>query len=139
MNMKWISVKKTLPPTDAMWRVPYVLAFHSVFGVGVANFWVLYHDGMKSYEKTFNDKYICSFCFIKPLKEYVPDDAVDFHEDDIFEKGPHFKNLGTITHWMPLPETPGLEKIIDENEKKEAFECSKCYLDTYLYVLGNLL
>lgn len=105
--MEWINIKEKLPPNDAHRTIPYVLALHSRHGVGVAWFW-RYDEGdgiIEELEEESMDKYICSAHFIKPELDgnYCIDDEDNI---DIFENSPHFKNLGTITHWMPLPKHP---------------------------------
>lgn len=103
---EWISLKKRLPPCDADGRIPFVLAFHTVHGVGVAWFWVFKDDGLREeLEEDFKDKYICSAQFIFNKKD--GNYCIKTEDDiDIFEHSPHFKNLGTISHWAKLPETP---------------------------------
>lgn len=103
--MEWIDVKAEIPPVDetGMREKPYVLAFHTVHGVGVAWFWQFKDDGIaEQIEEEFGDKYICSCHFIKNVVDgnFCIDDEGDI---DIFEHSPHFPNLGTVTHWMPLP------------------------------------
>jgi len=101
---KWISIKERLPLYQGSREHSFVLAFHTVYGVGVAWFWVL-EDFREELEEEFKDKYLCSCQFIKkkPDGNYCIDDDDDI---DIFVNSPHFRNLGTITHWMPLPKPP---------------------------------
>jgi hypothetical protein len=102
--MKWISVKNKLPPCRGDNKQSFVLAYHTIYGIGVAWFWIL-EDFREEFEEDFKDKYLCSCQFIKNIPDgnYCIDDDSDI---DIFERSPHFKNLGTVTHWMPLPQPP---------------------------------
>lgn len=108
-KMEWISVKDGLPcnveARDC--ERDFVLAYHTIFGVGVAWFWVFEEEEWPrtELEEDFKDRYICSCQFIKsrPDGNYCIDEEDDI---DIFEHSPHFFNLGTVTHWMPLPKPP---------------------------------
>lgn len=102
---EWISVKDRLPPCDGNRDLPYVLAYHTIYEVGVAWFWQLDGSLVEDMEEDTGDKYLCSGHFIKNILDgnYCIDDDDDI---DIFENSPHFRNLGTITHWMPLPKPP---------------------------------
>jgi Protein of unknown function (DUF551) len=99
----WINIKDKLPPCRLDNTHEYVLAYHTLYGVGVAWFWIL-EDIREELEEDFNDKYFCSCQFIKnkPDGNYCIDDDSDI---DIFERV-HFSNLGVVTHWMPLPKMP---------------------------------
>lgn len=106
---EWISVKDQMPPFLECHNshTSYLLAYHTVFGVGVAWFWKFkYGDGIKEeLEEDFKDRYLCSCHFIKNKTD--GNDLIDDERDiDIFEHSPDFINLGTVTHWMPLPEAP---------------------------------
>jgi hypothetical protein len=106
----WISIKEKTPPTSIEKELPFVIALHSVYGVGVAWFWKFQDgDGIKEeLEEEFEDKYLCSCHFIKNTVD--GNDCIDEEDDiDIFENDPHFPNLGTVTHWMPLPDAPNIE------------------------------
>lgn len=100
--MEWIDIKKKLPPYDNNGNGEYCLAFHTRYGVGVAWF-NKFEDGEKEeMEEDFDDEYICSCHFIK--NKLDGNDCIDDETDiDIFMRSPHFTNLGTVTHWMPLP------------------------------------
>lgn len=116
--MEWISVKDRLPHTiDNGDRTPeYVLAYHTIYGVGVAWFWVFEENEYPriELEEDFKDKYICSCQFIK--NKVDGDCCIDAEDDiDIFEHSPHFYNLGTVSYWMPLPKPPK-----DEHEKNKS-------------------
>jgi hypothetical protein len=102
--MEWISVKNEFPPFSSNGKYPFVLAYHTIYGIGVAWFWIL-EDMREELEDDFKDKYLCSCQFIKNIPDgnYSIDDDDDI---DIFMKSPHFKNLGTVTHWQPLPSPP---------------------------------
>lgn len=104
ITMEWISVKDQIPVTKYE-QESFVLAYHTVHGIGVAWFWIFDEDNISMLEEDFNDKYICSCQFIinKLDGNYCIEDENDI---DIFIHSPHFKNLGTVTHWMPLPELP---------------------------------
>lgn len=107
--MEWVSVKDRVPPSSIDNKQSFVLAHHTVYGVGVAWFWQFEDgDGIKEeLEESFKDKYICSCQFIKSKLD--ANSCIDDERDiDIFEHSPEFKNLGTVTHWMPLPEAPKL-------------------------------
>src|ERR1700688_80297 len=102
--MEWVSIKEKLPPMSYE-RIPFVLAWHTVHGVGVAWFHMMDADMISELEEDFKDKYLCSCLFVhsKVDGNYCIDQEED---DDIFVNGPLFKNLGMVTHWMPLPEQP---------------------------------
>lgn len=103
--MEWISVKDRLPESKE-----FVLAYNHIHGVGVAFFHVFHESLRKELEDEFKDKYICTCHFIKSKLD--GNRCIDDENDiDIFEHSPHFYNLGTITHWMPLPEPPLSEQI----------------------------
>lgn len=105
--MEWISVKNKLPDTIENQERAFVLAYHTIYGVGVAWFWIFSEgEGIREeLEEDFKDKYICSCHFIK--NKVDGNHCIDSEDDiDIFENSPHFSNLGTITHWMSLPEFP---------------------------------
>ena len=109
--MNWISVKEKLPPMSWDEREEYVLAFHSIHGVGVAWFCKLEGDIVEEMEEDLRDKYLCSFQFLKNRldADYQVDSVDTYSSDadtDIFERSPHFPNLGTVTHWMELPTNP---------------------------------
>jgi hypothetical protein len=105
--MEWISVKEQLPPVDetGMRKHSYLLAYHSIFGTGVGWFYILDEWLAEQLSEEYGDKYLCSCQFIKNYLDgnYCIDEE---REIDIFEHSPHFFNLGTVTHWMPLPEKP---------------------------------
>ena len=107
---EWIDIRIKKPPRCANYTIPYVLAYHSIYGIGVAWFWDFEEDKdqREMLEEEFKDKYICSARFIKNKVDgnYGIDDE-DFI--DIFEHSPHFFNLGTITHWQPLPPSPKVD------------------------------
>lgn len=104
--MEWISIKDRLPECDGNNELPFVMAYHTIYGIGVAWFWKFdCEGGVEELEEKFHDKYICSaeFIFSKKDGNYCIQNEQDI---DIFENSPHFYNLGTITHWMPLPQPP---------------------------------
>ena len=107
---EWISVKDRLPPCDSNMQHSFCLALHSIHGVGVAWFWNFRenHDDtwpVDELEEDFKDKYICSCDFI--INKIDGNHCIDTEEDiNIFEHSPHFRNLGSVTHWMPLPDPP---------------------------------
>lgn len=102
----WIRIKDRPPPYDGI-KKSFVLAYHTIHGIGVAWFWQFTDDdGIKEeLEKDNGDTYLCSCQFIK--NEADTDFEIDCeYSIDIFERSPHYKNVGTVTHWMPLPEPP---------------------------------
>lgn len=102
--MKWISVKEVPLPSCKENEEEFVLAYHTIYGIGVAWFFVLESE-RSLLEEEFEDKYICSCQFIKNSLD--GNRCIDDEDDiDIFEHSPHFSNLGTVTHWMPLPHPP---------------------------------
>ena len=105
MKMEWISVKDKLPPCDGNNQLSFSLAYHSIYGVGVAWFHVLDEGQIEELEEDFHDKYLCTAHFISNRLDgnYCIDNEEGIY---IFENSPHFRNLGTVTHWMPLPEPP---------------------------------
>ena len=108
--MDWINVKDELPSMVCLRNVDpqpcFVLAYHTTFGVGVAWFYDLSRDnGHHELEEEYGDKYIGSCSFIKSQEDGNYEIASE-EEIDIFEHSPHFRNLGTVTHWMPLPADP---------------------------------
>lgn len=102
---EWISIKDKIPPCRVDREQPYVLAYHTIYGVGVAWFWVFDDDTKNELEEDFNSKYLCSCEFIKTIPDgnYFPETD---HDVDIFENLICFSNLGTVTHWMELPSPP---------------------------------
>lgn len=111
---EWIDIKDKFPEfRKEPWDHSYVLAYHTIHGVGVAWFWRFEDDGIKEeLEEDFKDKYLCSCQFIKnkPDGNACIDDDDDI---DIFQNSPYFTNLGTVTHWMPLPKSPK-EEVLEE-------------------------
>ena len=114
--MEWIDVKKTLPPCCGNRTLPYVLAYHTVHRVGVAWFWKFEDDGIvEELEEEFEDNYICSCHFI--FNMVSGNYGIQYEDDiDIFARSPHFFNLGTVTHWMPLPSQPIIYDPLHPNE-----------------------
>lgn len=106
--MNWISIEAQLPPfhdEGSGQQKSYVLAVHSIYGVGVAWFYQLEHHQIEEELSAIpGNIYYCSCQFIKNELDgnYSIDDESNI---DIFKK-PLFSNLGTVTHWMPLPEPP---------------------------------
>lgn len=101
--MEWISVKENLPKGDGM-----VILLHTVYGVGFGNIYLLDKDNIQIIEEEMRDKYICSFYFVKSVLDGnhqldILGGVDGYNDEDVFENSPHFKNLGTITHWMSLP------------------------------------
>lgn len=112
--MKWYKIIDDMPPLEEDKGEDghcYVLAYHTIYGIGVAWFWKFKNDGIdEQLEEDFKDKYLGSCGFIKNVMD--GNFLVDVEEDiDIFEHSPHFHNLGTVTHWMPLPAVPEGKKI----------------------------
>jgi len=103
---EWISVKEKLPPWIRNERDEFVIAYHTIYGVGVCWFWKYEEDTISELEEDFKDKYICSCHFIKSKLDENYSIDEDNDDLDVFENSPHFINLGTVTHWMPLPEPP---------------------------------
>jgi len=105
--MEWIDIKNQLPIlNEGNFSDPFVLVLHSVHGLGLAQFFRISCDGLiEELEEDYQSKYVCSVNMIIARL-----DGNGFAETDndinIFESGAHFKNLGTITHWMPLPKIP---------------------------------
>lgn len=96
----WIKCSDRIPDKDS-----FVIAYHTIHGIGVAWIWKFDEGTIEELEEDFKDKYICSYEFIKPEKD--GNFCIDNDEpDDVFEHSPHFKNLGTLTHWMPFPKPP---------------------------------
>lgn len=114
--MKWIRIKDQIPPCDSNDNIPYVLAYHVIHGIGVAWFWKFTDKGIvEELEEQYCDKYICSCQFI--FNTLDGNNLIRDEDDiDIFENSPHFYNLGTVTHWMPLP---GLPHEADNQERSE--------------------
>lgn len=106
MCTDWISIKREPPICDlGEEHKTYTLAYHTIFGVGVAWFYKLDEGFVEEMENDFKDKYIISCRFVKNKLDgnYGIDDE---DEIDIFQLSPHFSNLGTVTHWMQLPNPP---------------------------------
>lgn len=108
----WIEIKNQLPPcgTDN-----FYIAYHTVYGVGVAMFWRFAEDDgiIEELEEDYEDKYLCSCDFLK--RSLDGNYSYDKEEDiDIFENSPHFRNLGTVTHWMDFPPIPSNAEIYRE-------------------------
>lgn len=110
--MEWIRVKDKLPPMSETIHdeKKSVLAYHTVHGVGFGLFFIWPDDELFIIEeeyKEFNCKYLCSAEFI-----YSSFDGNHFpkYEDDIdiFDDSPHYRNLGTISHWCEIPPAPFL-------------------------------
>jgi len=100
--MQWISLKDEIPLLHGNGNLEFCLAYHSVYGVGVAWFWKFNNEELQNDPE---GNYLCSCQFIKNKLDgnYLIEDEYDI---DIFENSPFFHNLGTVTHWMPLPEPP---------------------------------
>ncbi len=109
--MEWISVKEiSRLPSSAM-DLPYSLLFHTLDGVGVGWIWRYEEEWViEQAEEEYQDKYICTFNFIKNKLDgnniLDIDEIFGEPEHDVFEHSPHFPNIGTVTHWMPLPKPP---------------------------------
>lgn len=107
--MNWTNIRDFLPPLQeegqSMCEQEFILAFHTTHGVGVAWFWKFDQDMIEKLEEECHDKYLCSCQFIKNKLngDWIIDDEDGI---DIFLSSPHFWNLGTVSHWMNLPETP---------------------------------
>lgn len=102
---EWIKITDKIPPCDDDNELPYCLAYHTIYGVGVAWFYVHNEGYVSDIEEDFKDKYLCSCEFVKSKKD--ADWSIDSDNDiDIMYKGDILGNLGTVTHWMPLPENP---------------------------------
>ena len=99
--MDWISVKDRLPEDENKMN----LLYHTVFGIGFGWIYTLEPEIMEEDEESLNDKYICTVHFVKNKLDgnYCIDDEEGI---DVYERSPHFWNLGTVTRWMPLPEPP---------------------------------
>lgn len=108
--MKWIDIKEECPPISRL-RKPFVLAYHTTFGVGTAWFFSVEEDEIENWKKE-GLKYICSCDFIQSIEDHrgLPDVEECI---DIFESPSKFSNIGTVTHWMRLPLPP------EENIKEE--------------------
>ena len=108
--MEWIRVKNKLPPMKDHIedRDNPVLAYHTVHGVGFGLFFIWPNDELYLIEeeyKKFNCKYLYSaeFIFSSFDGNYCPQSEDDI---DIFDDSPHFRNLGTISHWAEFPKPP---------------------------------
>ncbi len=101
----WNDIKKVLPPLCGNGEKDFVLAYHSRWGIGVAWFWGD-EEGLKEEgDEYLDNKYLCTFQFIKRKPgRYSEIDVEEY--TDIFEGSSPFPNEGTITHWMPLPKMP---------------------------------
>jgi hypothetical protein len=116
MYSRWISIEEKIPPYKDHGHYPYVLAYHTIFEVGVAWFWVD-EEAREELEEGFLSKYLCSCHFIKNIQD--DNYCIDYDDEiDIFEGNVHFKNLGTITHWMPLPSPPSdsIQDVLKNND-----------------------
>jgi hypothetical protein len=104
VKMKWIRVKRILPPLSTGHKVPFVLAYHTIFGIGTAWFYRAEDDDVEEWKEE-GLEYICSCDFIKSTER---DGGLPDVEEfiDIFACSPHCKNIGTVTHWMELPSIP---------------------------------
>ncbi len=99
--MNWINIKEKFPDFEE----EFALAYHTVYGIGVAWFWRFEEDISENLEEDFKDKYIGSCHFIK--NKYDGNCQIDDESDiDIFLRSPHFNNEGTVLYWMPLPDKP---------------------------------
>ena len=120
--MDWISIKDQKPSVENDDQC-FVLAYHTIYGVGIARFYALNQDVIEEDEESLKDKYVISCDFVK--NRYDEDFLVDTEDEiDIFYKDPHFINLGTVTHWMPFPKlTENLHKDnLEITERMERFE-----------------
>jgi hypothetical protein len=112
--MEWINIKKQLPPLEedqGRAEKEFILAFHTIHGIGVAWFWRFDEDEIERLEEEFGDKYVCSAEFI--MNKTDGNYCIASEDDiDIFMHSPHFYNLGTITHWMLLPQPPIMDGYI---------------------------
>ena len=101
----WIDIRKELPPCKSNIDLPCCLAYHTLFGVGIGWFY------LPEDQEDDDGDYLCSCDFVK---NRLSDDCLpDFEEViDIFtKKSCHDKVLGTITHWMPLPNSPNKKQL----------------------------
>lgn len=106
MKMKWISIKDRKPPCDSNNELPFLPAYHSLYGWGVAWFHEVEDYVKEELELDFQSKYICSCHFIKNKVDgnWCIDD--EDHIDILEISDKIFTNLGTVTHWMEIPENP---------------------------------
>ena len=106
--MNWISIKDQPPTVDNNCNTPFVLAYHTVFGIGTGWFHKANDYEIEEWKEEGLNDYIISCDFVHSIPG---DGGLPELEEciDIFISSPDFKNLGTVTHWMPLPEPP-LEK-----------------------------
>jgi hypothetical protein len=103
--MNWNKVSEKIPPCNGNNELPFLMAYHSIYGVGVAWFHILDAGSVEELEEEYHDKYLCSAHFVKNRLNgnYCIDDD---DEIDIFQNSPEFINLGTITHWANVPKPP---------------------------------
>lgn len=106
--MNWINIKEKIPPLskDMYDKDKAVLAFHTIHGIGFALFFIGDENEVSLIKEEYDQSdYICSadFIFNHYDGNWEPRSETDI---DIFDDSPHFTNLGTISHWMPLPEVP---------------------------------
>lgn len=105
--MNWMDIKNFLPPLEerGICEKEFILAFHTIHGIGVAWFWKFDEGMIEILEEDFHDKYLCSCQFIK--NKLDGNWSIDDEDKiDIFLNSPHFWNLGTVSHWMNLPAKP---------------------------------
>ncbi len=109
--MKWISVKDKLPQLVDYPNEKPVLAYHTIYGVGIGRFYYLDDESLieDALEGIPENKYLVSVSFIKNQLDgnWCPELIEDI---DILEIDCYFINLGMVTHWMPFPISPQKEK-----------------------------
>lgn len=104
--MDWINVFKKLPNLDKQdWDIEPVLAYHNIYGIGIGFFYKTDEGLIEEIEEDYNTKYLCSVDFIKNKLDGNMMPEID-DRCDILKDGFYFPNLGTVTHWMPLPKPP---------------------------------
>jgi len=107
---RWINILEEQPIIDDKERngLKAALVYHTIHGVGFGLFYRHMPEEISQLEEEYDKKYICSIEFIsyKLDGNYYPitKDEINIMEDNI-----HFSNLGTITHWMSLPDKPNKE------------------------------
>ncbi len=110
--MKWNSIKEKKPPSGDGFQ-HFLLAYHTIFGVGVGWFFYLEDWEVEELGPDPKDEYLVTCDFWKSQKNDNFQNDVE-EEIHVFAHDPLFRNLGTVTHWMELPEMP--EGALDDSK-----------------------